>query len=65
MGISLDHVTKFENATFDEFCGETRITHNFLAPRTPQQNGVWKGRIKTLVNIARSLLIDRNISNTI
>nr|XP_016490487.1 PREDICTED: uncharacterized protein LOC107810242 [Nicotiana tabacum] len=32
-----DHGTEFDNAKFDEFCSENGITHNFSAPRTPQQ----------------------------
>ncbi|XP_070049246.1 uncharacterized protein [Nicotiana tomentosiformis] len=35
--IRSDHRTEFDNAKFDEFCAENGITHNFLAPRTPQQ----------------------------
>ncbi|XP_070057172.1 uncharacterized protein [Nicotiana tomentosiformis] len=38
--IRSDHRTEFDNAKFDEFCSENGITHNFSAPRTPQQNGV-------------------------
>ncbi|XP_075098044.1 uncharacterized protein LOC142175359 [Nicotiana tabacum] len=38
--IRSDHGTEFHNAKFDEFCSENGITHNFSAPRTPQQNGV-------------------------
>nr|XP_009623167.1 uncharacterized protein LOC104114419 [Nicotiana tomentosiformis] len=32
-----DHGTEFDNAKFDEFYSENGITHNFSAPRTPQQ----------------------------
>ncbi|XP_070045551.1 intracellular protein transport protein USO1-like [Nicotiana tomentosiformis] len=38
--IRSDHGTEFDNAKFDEFCSGNSITHNFSAPRTPQQNGV-------------------------
>nr|XP_009800913.1 PREDICTED: uncharacterized protein LOC104246732 [Nicotiana sylvestris] len=34
--IRSDHGTEFNNVKFDEFCTENGITHNFLAPRTPQ-----------------------------
>ncbi|XP_070043044.1 uncharacterized protein [Nicotiana tomentosiformis] len=33
---------------FNEFCVENGITHNFSAPRTPQQNGVVEKRIGLL-----------------
>ena len=44
--IRSDHGKEFENLGFDAFCGENGISHNFFAPRTPQQNEVvlepWK-----------------------
>ncbi|XP_075086188.1 uncharacterized protein LOC142168912 [Nicotiana tabacum] len=40
LSIRSDHGTEFDNAKFDEFCSENGISHNFSAPRTPQQNGV-------------------------
>ena len=38
--IRSDHGGEFQNALFEEFCGEHGISHNFSEPRTPQQNGV-------------------------
>ena len=36
--IRSDHGREFDQANFHEFCIKHGITHNFLAPRTPQQN---------------------------
>ena len=38
--IRSDHGKEFENLGFNDFCGENGISHNFSAPRTPQQNGI-------------------------
>jgi transposase InsO family protein len=38
--ICSDNVTEFRNASFDEFCLEHGIDHQFSALRVPQQNGV-------------------------
>ena len=46
--IHSDHGKEFENKQFEEFCDEVGITHNFSAPRTPQQNGVVERKNRTL-----------------
>ena len=38
------------------FCDEKLITHTFLAPRTPQQNGVIEIKNRTLIEAARAML---------
>ncbi|XP_075083390.1 uncharacterized protein LOC107801533 [Nicotiana tabacum] len=38
VSIRSDHGIEFDNVKFDEFCAENGISHNFSAPRTPQQN---------------------------
>ena len=37
-----DHEGEFQNESFENFCEENGIHHNFFALRTPQQNGVAK-----------------------
>ncbi|XP_075109223.1 uncharacterized protein LOC142181012 [Nicotiana tabacum] len=56
------HGTEFDNAKFDEFCNENGITHNFSAPRTPQQNRVVERKNRTLEEMARTMLIDSEIA---
>ena len=43
-----DHRREFENIDFEDYCNEHGINHNFLAPRTPQQNGVVERKNRTL-----------------
>ena len=59
--IRSDHGTEFENSTLDKFCMENGTSHNFSAPRTPQQNGVVERKNGTLVNIARTMIIESNL----
>ncbi|XP_070013473.1 uncharacterized protein [Nicotiana sylvestris] len=60
--IRSNHGTEFDNAKFDEFCNENGITHNFSAPRTPQQNGVVERKNRTLEEMAKKMLIDSGIA---
>ncbi|XP_015158487.1 uncharacterized protein [Solanum tuberosum] len=57
-----DHGTKFENSQIEGFCAENGINHNFSAPRTPQQNGVVERKNRTLVDNARTMLIDSGLA---
>lgn len=38
--IITDHGKEFEKSRFSKFCANIGIFHEFLAPKTPQQNGV-------------------------
>ena len=59
--IRSDHGTEFENSTLDRFCMKNGTSHNFSAPRTPQQNRVVERKNITLVNIARTMIIESNL----
>jgi transposase InsO family protein len=37
--IRSDNGTDFKNSSFEHFCAEKRIEHQFSSPRVPQQNG--------------------------
>jgi hypothetical protein len=54
--IRSDNGTEFRNASFDEFCLEHGIDHQFFAPRVPQQNGVVEQKNRTLVEMSRMML---------
>src|ERR1044072_6647876 len=60
VSIRSDHGGEFQNALFEEFCEEHGISHNFSAPRTPQQNGVVERKNRSLVELARTMLSDSN-----
>ncbi|KAL8156686.1 hypothetical protein AgCh_001692 [Apium graveolens] len=53
--IRSDHGGEFEK-DFITFCKSRGITHEFSAPRTPQQNGVVERKNRTLQETARTLL---------
>jgi transposase InsO family protein len=51
-----DNVTKFRNASFNQFCIEHGVDQQFWTPRVPQQNGVVEQKNRTLVEMARTIL---------
>ncbi|KAJ9546486.1 LOW QUALITY PROTEIN: hypothetical protein OSB04_019029 [Centaurea solstitialis] len=54
--IRSDNGTEFKNSTIEEYLNSVGITHNFSAPRTPQQNGVVQRKNRTIVEAARTML---------
>ena len=55
VGIRSDHGGEFQK-DFVTYCEERGITHEFSAPRTPQQNGVVERKNRSLQETARTLL---------
>ncbi|KAJ9557779.1 hypothetical protein OSB04_012393 [Centaurea solstitialis] len=51
-----DNGTEFKKSITKEYLASVGITHNFSAPRTPQQNGVVERKNITLVEAARTML---------
>ncbi|KAJ9542267.1 hypothetical protein OSB04_028773 [Centaurea solstitialis] len=62
--IRSDNGTEFKNSTIEEYLNSVGITHNFLAPRTPQQNGVLERKNRTIVEAARTMLNASGLSLT-
>ncbi|GKA13000.1 retrovirus-related pol polyprotein from transposon TNT 1-94 [Tanacetum coccineum] len=56
--IRTDRGTEFLNKTLNAFFKEEGIEHQTSTPRTPEQNGVVERRNRTLVEAARTMLID-------
>jgi len=56
--IRSDHGGEFQNEKFINFCNKLGISHNFFAPRTPQQNGVVERKNRSLEELARTILND-------
>ncbi|KAJ9567069.1 hypothetical protein OSB04_003035 [Centaurea solstitialis] len=54
--IKSDNGTEFKNSTIEDYLTFVGITHNFSAPRTPQQNGVVKRKNRTPVEAVRTML---------
>ncbi|PRQ45332.1 putative RNA-directed DNA polymerase [Rosa chinensis] len=59
-----DHGTEFENASFDEFCNDMGIKHEFSAPITPQQNGVVERKNRVLIEMGRVMLNSAGLAHT-
>nr|GEV33484.1 hypothetical protein [Tanacetum cinerariifolium] len=56
--IRYDNGTEFKNANLNQFCGLKGIKREFSVPRTPQQNGIAERTNRTLIEAARTLLVD-------
>jgi transposase InsO family protein len=54
--VQSDNGTEFRNTNVEEFLDEEGIKHEFLAPYTPQQNGVVERKNRTLIDMARTML---------
>ncbi|EOY17399.1 Uncharacterized protein TCM_036561 [Theobroma cacao] len=66
VSIRSDHGGEFEGGEFEgdefkDFCNEKGLDHNFLTPRTPQQNGVVERKNYTLKEMARTMLCKNNL----
>jgi transposase InsO family protein len=61
--IRSDNGTKFKNTQLEDFLDEEGIKHEFLAPYTPQQNGVAKRKNRTLIEMARTMLDEYKTSD--
>ena len=56
-----NHGIEFENSEFLKFCRKNGVSHNFSAPRTPQQNGVVERKNRTLEDIAKTMMIESGV----
>jgi transposase InsO family protein len=61
--ISSDNGTEFKNTQVEDFLDEEGIKHEFLAPYTPQQNGVAKRKNRTLIEMTRTMLDEYKTSD--
>nr|GFC24210.1 putative ribonuclease H-like domain-containing protein [Tanacetum cinerariifolium] len=59
--VRTDNGTEFKNKTLATFFDEVRISQQFSAARTRQQNGVVERRNRTLVEAARTMLTSANL----
>lgn len=54
--IRSDHGKEFDNDLFEKFCAEKGIHHEFLAPKTPQHNGVVEQKNRTSKDMVRVMM---------
>lgn len=59
--IRSDHGGKFKNRAFENFCNEEGYSHNFSAPRSLQQNGVFERKNRTLQDMARTMIYEHSL----
>ena len=59
--IRSDNGGEFKNKQMEDFCQENVIHHEFSAPYTPQQNGVAERKNRTLIEAARTMLVDSRL----
>ena len=59
--IRSDHGTEFENAEFKSLCEMNGIFDAFYSPRTPQQSEIVGRKIRTLQEIARTMLCENSL----
>ncbi|GKA42959.1 ribonuclease H-like domain-containing protein, partial [Tanacetum coccineum] len=62
--IRSDNGTEFKNSVMNQFCEIKGIKREFSVARTPQQNGVAERKNKTLIEAARTMLVDSKIPTT-
>jgi transposase InsO family protein len=55
--IRSDNWTEFKNSQIEGFLEEEGIKHEFSSPYTPQENGVVEKKNRTLLDMARTILM--------
>lgn len=56
-----DRGGEFISHEFTSYCERVGIARQFTAPYNPQQNGVAEGRNRTIVDMARSMLKNKDL----
>ncbi|KAG8477669.1 hypothetical protein CXB51_027663 [Gossypium anomalum] len=59
-----DNGTEYTLSGFNIFCDEAGIRHQLTNTYTPQQNGVSERKNRSLMNMARCLLFEKNLPKT-
>ncbi|XP_035840177.1 uncharacterized protein LOC110913497 [Helianthus annuus] len=59
--IRSDNGSEFKNQTFISLCAEKGIHLQYSAARTPRQNGVAERKNRTLIEAARTMLVDSKL----
>jgi transposase InsO family protein len=59
-----DNGSEFKNTRIVELCDDFGIRHQFSAKYTPESNGLVKMKNRTLIDMARSILSEYNVSQS-
>jgi transposase InsO family protein len=58
-----DNGSEFKNTRVDDLCDEFSIRHQLSAKYTPQSNSLFERKNRTLIDMARSMLSEYNVSH--
>ena len=59
-----DNRSEFRNTKVEELCDEKGIKHEFSTKYTPEQNSLVERKNRTLIDMARSMLSEYNVSDS-
>ena len=59
--IRSDNGTEYTSEKFNKFCEDAGIDHQLTAPYTPQQNGVVERKNRTIMEMTRCLLHEKEL----
>ena len=59
--IRSDNGKEYINDVFDKFCEEVGIEHQFTVPYTPQQNGVSERKNRSIMEMTRCMLHEKEL----
>ena len=62
--IRSDNGSEFKNTRIEDYCDEKGVKHEFSTKYTPEQNGVVERKNRTLIEMARSMLSEYNVSDS-
>ena len=56
-----DNGGEYTSKEFNVFCQEAGIVHQLIAPYLPQQNGVSERKNRTVMEMARCMLLEKKL----
>jgi transposase InsO family protein len=62
--IRSDNGSEFKNSRIEDYYDEKGVKHEFSVKYTPEQNRVVERKNRTLIDMARSMLLEYNVSDT-
>ena len=59
-----DNRKEYTSTKFNQFCEEAEIKHQLTAPYTPEQNGISESRNRSVMEMARCMLHEKELPKT-
>ena len=60
--LRLDRGGEFTSHEFEMFCNDRGIKRQTFAPKTPPQNGIIERRNRSVMDYARTLMMEKNVA---